>query len=128
MTHPEKTSKILRLLADGLSIETVALMVGVSERFVKHVQSNSKHMKKHITITTQGIKGGNTKTQNVGYAIIELRHDQDRITVDDFQGSGQTYRKRELQKIEVIQNGEVLFEGNKYELFEILKAAKATQP
>jgi len=74
-----------------------------------------------LTITTQGIKGGDTKTQKAGYALIELRHDQDRITIDDFEGRGTTYKQRELQNIEIIQNGKVLFSGNKYELFEILK-------
>lgn len=46
MTHPEKTSKILRLLSDGLSIETVALMVGVSERLVKHIENVNNQNKK----------------------------------------------------------------------------------
>lgn len=50
MTPTQKSAKILRLLADGLSIETVALMVGVSERLVKHVKTtnhapdNRKHL------------------------------------------------------------------------------------
>lgn len=82
-------------------------------------------MSKNITLTTQGIKGGSTKIQHVGYCLLELRHDQDRITVDDFEGSGANYKQREQQKIQIIQNGAILFEGTKYELFEILKA---TQP
>lgn len=81
-------------------------------------------MAQNITITTQGVKGRNTKTIVVGYALLELRHDQDRIIVDDFEGLGDNYKQRELQKIEIIQNGEVLFSGDKYELFEILKQAK----
>lgn len=75
----------------------------------------------NIKITTQGIKGGNTTTKNYGYALIELRHDQDRITIDDFEGYGDNYKQRELQYIEVIENGKLLFSGSKYELFEILK-------
>ena len=78
-------------------------------------------MSQNITITTQGVKGGNTKTNKAGYALIELRHDQDRITIDDFEGQGDSYRQRELQHIEIIQNGKVLFSGSKYELFDILK-------
>lgn len=78
-------------------------------------------MNKELTITTQGVKGGNTKTHKVGYILAELRHDQDRITIDDFEGSGNTYKQRELSRIEIIQNGKVLFSGNKYELFDILK-------
>ena len=78
-------------------------------------------MSENITITTQGIKGSNTKTNKAGYALIELRHDQDRITIDDFEGQGRSYRQRELQRIEIIQDGKLLFSGSKYELFDILK-------
>lgn len=78
-------------------------------------------MAKNIYIETQGVKGGKTKTENVGYCIIGLRHEQDLITIDDFEGTGTNYKQRELQKIEIIQNGKILFSGNKYELFEILK-------
>lgn len=46
MTPTEKSAKILRLLSDGLTIETVALMVGVSERFVKHIQNANNQNKK----------------------------------------------------------------------------------
>jgi hypothetical protein len=74
-----------------------------------------------ISVTTQGIKGGKTKTQKVGYVLTELRHDQDRIIVDDFEGQGNSYKKRELLEITIIQNGKILFKGNKYELFELLK-------
>jgi hypothetical protein len=78
-------------------------------------------MEANIHLETQGIKGGKTKTENVGYIMACLRHDQDRITIDDFEGFGKSYKQRELQRIEIIQNGEVLFSGDKYELFEILK-------
>ena len=76
---------------------------------------------KNLTITTQGVRGGNTKTSNIGYVLCELRHDQDRIIIDDFEGSGDNYKQRELQQIEIIQNGEVLFSGDKYELFDIIR-------
>jgi hypothetical protein len=78
-------------------------------------------MNTNIHIETQGVKGGNTKTQKVGYLIACLRHDQDRITIDDFEGQGKGYKQRELQHIEIIENGKVLFSGDKYELFKILK-------
>lgn len=77
---------------------------------------------KNINITTQGVKGKETKLQNVGYLLACLRHEQDRIIIDDFEGSGSNYKQRELQKIEIIQNGKVLFSGDKYELFEKLKS------
>lgn len=81
-------------------------------------------MQNNIHIETQGVKGGKTKTQKVGYLIVCLRHDQDIISIDDFEGQGSNYKQRELQEIKVIQNGEILFEGNKYELFEILKNSR----
>ena len=77
---------------------------------------------KNINITTQGVKGKETKSQNIGYLLACLRHEQDRIIIDDFEGSGSNYKQRELQKIEIIQNGKVLFSGDKYELFEKLKS------
>jgi len=77
---------------------------------------------KNINITTQGVKGKETKSQNVGYLLACLRHEQDRIVIDDFEGQGSDYKQRELQKIEIIQNGKVLFNGDKYELFEKLKS------
>jgi len=76
----------------------------------------------NINITTQGVKGQTTKSQNVGYLLACLRHEQDRIIIDDFEGTGKEYKQRELQKIEIIQNGKVLFSGDKYELFEKLKS------
>jgi len=76
----------------------------------------------NIQLETQGIKGGKTKAQKVGFVLVCLRHEQDRITIDDFDGYGHDYKQRELQLIEIIENGEVLFSGDKYELFEILKS------
>jgi hypothetical protein len=76
----------------------------------------------NIILETQGIKGGNAKTQNVGYLLACLRNNQDRIIIDDFEGFGDTYKQREMQLIEIIHNGNVLFSGDKYELYEILKA------
>ena len=79
---------------------------------------------KNIHLETQGVKGGKTQTKEVGFLIVCLRHEQDRISIDDFIGSGETYKQREIQRIEIIENGKVLFTGNKYELFEILKNNK----
>ena len=77
---------------------------------------------KNIWLETQGVKGGKTQTKNVGFVIACLRHEQDRITTDDFEGMGDDYKQRELQLIEIIENGKVLFSGSKYELFDILKS------
>lgn len=76
----------------------------------------------NILIETQGIKGGQAKSQIVGYVLACLRHSQDRIIIDDYQGQGDSYKQRELQLIEIIENGKILFSGDKYELFEKLKS------
>jgi hypothetical protein len=76
---------------------------------------------KNIWIETQGVKGGKTQSKEVGFLIACLRHEEDRITIDDFEGYGETYKQRELQHIEIIKNGKVLFSGDKYELFNILE-------
>lgn len=75
---------------------------------------------KNIWIETKGVKGGKTQSKEVGYMIACLRNNEDRITIDDFEGQGTTYKQREQQKIEIIHNGEVLFSGSKYDLFELL--------
>ena len=76
----------------------------------------------NIMLETQGVKGGKTEVKNVGYVIACLRHNKDMIVIDDFEGYGDSYKQRELQHIEIIHNGKILFSGNKYELFDILKA------
>ena len=43
------------------------------------------------------------------------------IVVDDYEGAGSTYKKRDLQQIKITNNGDTLFDGNKYELFNLLK-------
>lgn len=76
----------------------------------------------NIQIETQGVKGGQAKSQKVGYVLACLRHPQDRIIIDDFEGMGDDYKQREMQLIEIIQNGKILFSGDKYQLFEKLKS------
>lgn len=78
----------------------------------------------NIHIETQGVKGGKTQSKKVGYLLATLRHNEDRIIIDDFEGKGDSYKQRELQEIQIIQNGKILFSGDKYELFEILKNHK----
>ena len=52
---------------------------------------------KNIYIETQGVKGGKTQTKEVGYLVVGLRHEQDLITVDDFEGAGENYKQRKLR-------------------------------
>ncbi len=77
---------------------------------------------KNLAIKTQNTKGNEPKyTENLGYVTTFLRHSGDKITVDDFEGQGDSYKQREFTKIEIVNNGETLFSGDKYELFEILR-------
>jgi hypothetical protein len=75
----------------------------------------------NIHLETQSIKGGKTKVQKVGFVVIGLRTLTDLISIDDFEGHGDTYKQREHQKIEIVENSKLLFSGTKHELFEILK-------
>lgn len=79
----------------------------------------------NIKYSSQGIKGYKPAPQKtVGYICVDLRHKEDYISVDDYEGYGANYKQREITQIQIVQNGEVLFKGDKYELFEILKKSK----
>ncbi len=51
-------------------------------------------------------------TQNLDSVTTFLRHDNDKIIVED----------AEVVIIQIIHNGKMLFNGNKFELFEKLKS------
>ena len=77
---------------------------------------------KNISAKIQNKKGNEPKyKENLGFIATFLRHDEDIIIVDDFQGLGENYRQRELTEIRVYQNGKLIFEGDKYDFFEQLK-------
>jgi hypothetical protein len=76
----------------------------------------------NLSLKTQGIRGGTPQyKEKVGSITAFLRHSEDRIVIDDFTGSGNTYKKREQTLIEIYDNGQLLFAGTKQELFEILR-------
>ena len=77
---------------------------------------------KNLAVKTQNKKGNTPKyKENLGYVTTFLRHDEDYIVVDDFQGSGANYKQRELTEIRVYHNGKLIFKGDKYDFFEQLK-------
>lgn len=77
---------------------------------------------KNLAVKTQGIKGGNPQyKENLGLVTTFIGHSEDFISVDNFEGQGDSYKKREMTEIKIVQNGTVLFQGDKYELFEKLK-------
>ena len=79
---------------------------------------------KHIGINTQSALGGEPKFKdNFGFVAILMGHSLDFISVDNFEGQGSTYKKREQQLINIVQNGERLFQGTKYELYQLLRSA-----
>ena len=77
---------------------------------------------KNLSVKTQNKKGDAMQyKENLGYVTTFIRHSEDYIIVDDFDGAGETYKQRELTEIRVYQNGTLIFEGNKYDFFEQLK-------
>lgn len=77
----------------------------------------------NISIKTQNKKGNAPKYQeNLGYVTTFLRHSEDRIVVDDYEGTGESYKKRETSEISIYDNGELIFQGCKQELFNKLKS------
>jgi hypothetical protein len=75
-----------------------------------------------LTAVTQGVKGGNTKGGKVGYANITMGVFEDRVTFDAYEGQGNTYKEREMINISVYHNGELIWMGDKYELYEKLRS------
>ena len=77
---------------------------------------------KNLAIKTQNTKGNEPQyKENLGLVTTFLRHSEDFIVVDDFQGAGEDYKQRELTEIQIYQNGKLLFSGDKYELFKKLQ-------
>ena len=77
---------------------------------------------KHLSIETQNLKGNELKyKKNLGFVSVSLKHLEDKIVVDDFQGSGGSYKQREMTEIRIYNNGELIFKGDKYDLFEQLR-------
>ena len=76
----------------------------------------------NLAIKTQNVKGGTPQFKdNVGYVSTFIGNNEDRIVVDAFEGFGETYKRREMHEISIFENGTLIFNGNKYELFEKLK-------
>jgi len=76
---------------------------------------------KNLTIRTQNKNGGNPQfKENLGMATIFLRHSQNFITVDNFEGSGATYKQREQALISIFENGAEVWKGTKQEFYKQL--------
>ena len=76
---------------------------------------------KNIAIKTQNSKAGTPLyKEKLGYSVTFIGHSEDRIVVDAFEGQGNSYKKREVMNIEIYDNGNLVFKGDKRELFEKL--------
>ena len=80
---------------------------------------------KNLAVQTENEKGNSINYKdNYGCITTFVNHIEDFIKVDNFEGLGEGFKKRELSEISIVQNGEILFKGDKYKLFEILKINK----
>ncbi|MFK5981496.1 MAG: hypothetical protein QM499_01180 [Flavobacteriaceae bacterium] len=74
---------------------------------------------KTLNINTQGVKGGQTKSFNIGYLLATFENQ--RISIDNFEGTGNSYKPRKEPLIQIIEDGKNLFEGTFEELKNKLK-------
>lgn len=72
-----------------------------------------------LKITTQGIKGGSTKTNSVGYVLAY--YERNKLALDNFLGVGKDYKQREEPVIIFESEGETVFEGTFADLKDALK-------
>lgn len=73
---------------------------------------------KTLSIEVNDIFEGKIKISNsISSSQTFLRHEHDYILVDDFD-SNKT--QLEMTEITIVENGKILFKGNKYELFKKL--------
>ena len=80
-----------------------------------------------MLIHIQNQKGGEFKTiENAGFGRIVL-NEQDCITVDEFEGVGKNYKKREQREIKIYVRNEELFCGTILELREQLKQVQKVE-
>lgn len=76
---------------------------------------------KNLKIGYQGVKGGNTKQNIVGYTALFLNSDKI-ISVDNFKGSSDNYMQRVEPVICIFDGEDVVFEGTHEQLVKKLKA------
>lgn len=74
---------------------------------------------KRLSVTTQGIKGGQSKTSTQGYAMFCTNGDK-LLSIDNFHGSGMDYKQREEPVICIFNDQNCIFEGTHKQLIEKL--------
>lgn len=78
--------------------------------------------KSELSISIQGVRGGNIKEfPKLGFTC-NFVGDNNKIVFDAFVGFGDSYKRREQTRIQIIQGDEMLFQGTFDELANILKS------
>ena len=96
-----------------MTVKTKTLIVNIDNY---HLKNNEM---KNLSAKIQNKKGNEPKyKENLGFIATFLRHDEDIIIVDDFQGVGENYRQRELTEIRVYQNGKIKINEEKKDIIE----------
>ena len=80
---------------------------------------------KRLSIEVQGVKGGNTKTQKIGYGMINI-NEVKIMSVDNFKGYGADYVQREEPIICIFgeDRNDCIFEGTHQQLVNLLNKHK----
>jgi hypothetical protein len=73
-----------------------------------------------VDIKTRGVRGGEFSAIKETAHVVVFVDGADYISVDSFEGQGNSYKKRNKSQIE-IQIGDAYFKGTAEELYEILK-------
>ena len=77
-----------------------------------------------LVTTTQGIRGGKNKNNDVGYSLATAKKNGNtlvQISVDTFEGAGATYKERETPHIEIYFPGFEMWKGTPEQLKAALK-------
>lgn len=75
---------------------------------------------KKLAIKTQNRRGNEPKyKENLGFASIFL-HSNNWISIDLFEGFGDSYRERKIEEVTITDNGKTVFKGSFKELIKIL--------
>lgn len=76
---------------------------------------------KKLALKTQNKAGNEPKyKENLGLVSIFM-NSEDWISIDLFEGFGNSYRQRETEEITISDNGNIVFKGSFRKLIQILK-------
>lgn len=74
-----------------------------------------------LKMRTQGIRGKDMSYyKEVGFVESCPESNENRILIDDYEGSGKDYHQRQVPKITIMQAHNIVFEGNFSDLVKAL--------